>query len=274
MDICKMTDTCCNQASERATDLPLGATESRLVGALLGAMKRPQAIVEEVALGDRFIAVAADGRVGLASLLGVRPDAAGSSLLSDAVGKTAADIAGQLRSASPFAIRLGLAALNAADTCDAQTPTAPAPPADALVAAHGKGRSVGVVGHFPFVEKLREQVGTLHLFELRDVPGAVTRERWESVLANLDVLAVTATALLTRHMAYFLSHAANAVRLVVGPSTPFSQAMFQFGADYLCGSVVTDVGRVLAGVRQGLPFRAIKKGGGLRFFQLGRSDPQ
>jgi len=217
--------------------------------------------------------VVASGRLGLASLLGARPGAGESGLPADAVGKTAAEVARLLRSSSPFAICVGMAALNAADTWDAQAPSPSAPPADALIATLGKGRSVGVVGDFPFIERLRTEVGDLHLFELRDVAGAVARRNWESVLAEVDVLAVTATALLTRQMAYFLSHASHADTVVLGPTTPPSQVLIEFGADFLCGCVVTDMQRILEGVRAGLSFRALKKGGGLRFFQWGRNDP-
>jgi uncharacterized protein (DUF4213/DUF364 family) len=128
------------------------------------------------------------------------------------------------------------------------------------------------VGEFPFTGTLRSQVGELHLFELRDVEGAVPRNRWDEILPQLDVLALTGTALLTRQMSYFLGMAARAVSIVLGPTTPLSRALFRFGADYLCGSIVIDPSPVLEGIRSGLSFRAIKKKGGISFCTLARDD--
>jgi hypothetical protein len=184
------------------------------------------------------------------------------------IGRTAAQVAKYLLRPSPFAVCLGMAALNAANAPDPAAVTGDDAPAEALIAELGRNKTVGLVGQFPFVDALREKVGALHLFELRDLPGAVPKDKWEVVLSGLDVLAVTGTAVLTRQMGYFLTHAGQAVSVVLGPTTPLSQALFRFGADYLCGSVVTDPGRVLEGIRVGLPFRVIKKNGGIKFVRL------
>ena len=239
---------------------------------ILQSLIRPDAVVEQVVAGPKFIAVIAGGRMGLSSLLGARPAENESDLTEKVIGETAAQVAEYLMHPSPFAICLGLAALNAANTLDPATIIESDAPAEALIAELGRGATVGLVGQFPFVEALRQKVGALHLFELRNVLGAVPRDMWETVLSRLDVLAVTGTALLTRQMAYYLTHGRQATTVVLGPTTPISQALFQFGADYLCGSVVTDHQRVLEGIRAGLPFKAVKKNGGVRFVRWTREN--
>ncbi len=77
---------------------------------------------------------------------------------------------------------------------------------------------------------LLEKVG-IHLFELKSVPGAVPRDQWERVLAELDVFALTGTTLLTRSMGWFLSRASQAKIVILGPTTPFSQALISHGAN-------------------------------------------
>jgi uncharacterized protein (DUF4213/DUF364 family) len=229
---------------------------------------RPDAVVEQVAVGFRFIGIVAGGRVGLSSLLGACPAGADAGLPETVLGRTAAEAAKNLAADSPFAICLGLAAVNAANAPDPASDIEAAITAENLIVDLGRDKSVGLVGHFPFTEALRQAANRFHLFELREVPGAVERNQWEAVLAGLDLLAVTGTALLTRQMAFYLSHAAQAVIVILGPTTPLSPVLFDFGADYLCGSVVTDNRRVLDGVRAGLPFRALKKSGGIRFVNL------
>jgi len=58
----------------------------------------------------------------------------------------------------------------------------------------------------------------------------------------------------------------------LGPTTPMSQTLFEYGANYLCGSVVTDMDKVAGSIRAGVSFREIKKNGGLIFTQLENND--
>ncbi|MDY0109835.1 MAG: DUF364 domain-containing protein [Candidatus Krumholzibacteria bacterium] len=264
------TGRCSRQDLDLPDVLLRDDVERRLVAGLLRSLQRPDAVVERVVVGPMFVAVTASGSTGLASLLGARARGAESKLADSLVGRSAAEAAAQLTGDSRFSVSVGLAALNAANAPTAH-PIAPADaPAETLIAKLGRGKTVGLVGEFPFAESLREQVGDLKLFELRDVPGAVAREHWDAVLAEVDVLAVTGTALLTRKLGYFLAQAARAVAVVLGPSTPLSPSLFDCGADYLCGSLVTDPDQVIAGVTDGLPFHAMRRQGGIRLVQLSR----
>ncbi|WP_084435774.1 Rossmann-like domain-containing protein [Desulfomicrobium escambiense] len=252
---------------------PLQGGELRLAEEMVRSLARPEAVVERVVVGDKFLAVVAGSRVGLSSLLGARADDEGLRQVHTAEGRTVAELARNIMSCSAFCVSLGLAAVNAANAPGPESASAaPGGPADELIVALGQNGKVGLVGEFPFVSSLRERVGEMHLFELRDVPGAVPPQAWDETLAGLDVLAVTGTALLTRRMAYFLSRARQATVLVLGPSTPLSNSLFEFGADYLCGSVVTDPEPVLDGIRAGLPFHQVKKNGGIRFTRWTRED--
>ncbi len=265
---------CTHQENARVQSRPpLQGAELRLAEEMVRSLARPEAVTERVVVGVKFLAVVAGGRVGRSSLLGAKPDDEGLRQLHSAEGRTLAEIARNLTSCSAFCISLGLAAVNAANAPAPESASSvPGGPADELIATLGRHGKVGLVGEFPFVSSLRERVGELHLFELRDVPGAVPRHAWDETLAGLDVLAVTGTALLTGRMAYFLPHARQAAVLVLGPSTPLSFSLFEFGADYLCGSVVTDPEPVLDGIRAGLPFHQVKKNGGIRFTRWTRED--
>jgi len=262
-----MSTYSCTQTTTALPDRPLEGEEKKLVNSMLATIIRPDAVVEEIIAGSKFIAVKAGGRMGLSSLLGASPQGTEKELEHQLVGKGVKEVAELIRKPSPFAISLGFAALNAGNAPDPKHVEPSNFPADNLIARLGKDKITGLVGEFPFVESLKNRVGTFHLFELRDVPGAVPRDQWESVLARLDVFAITGTALLTRKMAWFLSRAPQATILLLGPTTPFSHALFSHGADYLCGSVVTDMEKVGGGVRAGLPFKMVKKNGGVIFTQ-------
>ncbi|MEN6472476.1 MAG: DUF364 domain-containing protein [Syntrophaceae bacterium] len=267
-----ITDRCSHQNLNLGEKPLTDEVEKRLINALLQSMLRPETLVEHVEAGPKFIAVTAGGRMGLASLLGARPKEDETHLAEELVGRSLSQVAALLSEASPFRISLGLAAFNASNTPKAADIIAADTPAEELITELGRGKTVGLVGDFPFVSTLREQVGTFHLFELQDVPGAVPRDQWDKTLAGLDVLALTGTALLTRQMGYFLKQAAQAKTVVLGPSTPLSQALFDFGADYLCTSVVTEPERVAQGISAGLSFRMIKKNGGIMFVNLTKDE--
>jgi uncharacterized protein (DUF4213/DUF364 family) len=260
-----MTDHHCTHQTALIDSRPLDGKEAELVRKMLQFMPRPEAKIEQVVAGSKFIAVVAGGRMALSSLLGAQPTQHESGLTETLIGKTAAQAAGLLSANSPFSICLGMAALNAASTPDPASVVESGESAETLISQLGRDATVGLVGDFPFVGRLRQKVGSLHLFELRDTPGAVPADQWASVLPHLDVLAITATTLLTRNMAYFLTLARQAAIVVLGPTTPRSCALFEFGADYLCGSVIVDHHRVLEGIRAGWPFKAIKKKGGIKF---------
>ncbi len=262
-----MSTYSCTSTMTDLPDRPLEGEEKKLVDSILSSIIRPDAVVEEIIAGDKFIAVKADGRMGLSSLLGARPRMKEKNLENQMTGKDVKHVASLIKQPSPFSISLGFAALNAGNAPDSKQVKPSNYPADDLIARLGKDKITGLVGQFPFVESLKNRVGTFHLLELRDVPGAVPQDQWENVLAKLDVFAITGTALLTRKMAWFLSRAPQAKIIILGPTTPFSPALFSHGADFLCGSVVTDMEKVGQGIRAGLPFKMVKKNGGIIFTQ-------
>jgi len=262
-----MSTYSCTPPLTLSPDRPLEGEEKNLAQDILSSIIRPDVAVEEIIYGSKFIAVKAGGRMGLSSLLGSSPRENEKDLEHQMIGKSVKEVAGLIRKPSPFAISLGFAALNAGNTKDPKDVEPSNFPADDLIARLGKNKITGLVGEFPFIESLKDRVARFHLFELKAVPNAVPRDQWKSVLAELDVFAITGTALLTRSMAWFLSRAPQAEIVILGPTTPFSPALFNHGADYLCGSVVTDMAKVSRGIQAGLPFKKVKKNGGVIFTQ-------
>ncbi|MFO7751174.1 MAG: DUF364 domain-containing protein [Desulfobacteraceae bacterium] len=262
-----MDNQSCSHGSISVPDRPLHGEEAVLAKDILLSIIRPNAVVEKIVVGSKFLGVVAGARMGLSSLLGARPREEDNLLVQQLVGKPVKEAASLIKETSPFAVSLGYAAVNAGSTPDPAKVEPSDLPAKDLIVSLGKDRLTGLVGEFPFVEDLKPRVGTLHLFELQKVPGAVPRDQWEEVLATLDVLAVTGTALLTRNMAWFLSRAKQAKIVILGPTTPLSTTLFDHGADYLCGSVVTDMEKVGQGLLDGLPFKKVKQNGGIIFTQ-------
>lgn len=164
-----------------------------------------------------------------------------------------------IHSPSWLEVSIGLAAINA---------LLPKPvireqmPADEFIALQGSQSRVAVIGHFPFVEKLRSQVAELWVLELKPRTGDLTADQAPIVIPQADILAITATTLINGTLGGLLELCNPGAKvLLLGPSTPLSPRLFDFGIDALSGSIVRDVERVVKLVRQGATFRQIKKAG-------------
>jgi uncharacterized protein (DUF4213/DUF364 family) len=230
--------------------------EARLLRSLLAGMDRPGERIERIVPGGAFVAVQAGSRLGLASTLGAVPQHRDRERMRELAGATLREAAGLLlERSSPFTLSLGLAAMN----CSLDPPPFERE-VDALeiLADRGRGGEVSLVGQFPFTERLRREVGRLHLLELREVPGRTPPEEWDSALARSRVVGVTATALLTRSLAYFLNRAGHGYVVILGPSTPLTPVLFEQGVSALAGSLIARPDPVLQGIEQGRCYRELK----------------
>jgi len=162
---------------------------------------------------------------------------------------------------------VGLAAINAL----LDPPPGALRPGNALevILRHGAGRRVVVVGHFPFVDRLGEQVAELAVLELRPRGDDLPAERAVEVVPRADVVAITATTLINHTLAGLLALAAGKIVIVLGPTTPVSPVLFDYGVTHVCGSLVERPEEALRGVSEGRGFRHTE---GLRPVILSRSD--
>jgi uncharacterized protein (DUF4213/DUF364 family) len=65
----------------------------------------------------------------------------------------------------------------------------------------------------------------------------------------------------------------EAVLMILGPSTPFCDVLFDAGVDILSGSIVTDIEAVMKAVAEGARFPQIHKAG-VRLANLARTVEQ
>ena len=125
----------------------------------------------------------------------------------------------------------------------------------------GKGKKIAVIGHFPFVERLREEVQELWVFELpgRGRPGDITGKDIETLLPQADIVAISSTTLINHTLGNILRLVAkDAIKMLLGPSTPLSTVLFDHGIDILSGSIVTDRNQALESISQGANFRQVR----------------
>lgn len=163
-----------------------------------------------------------------------------------------------LRDTNSLAASLGLAALNSLlpAPCDTQFESINA---KELVLSLGEGKTVAVLGHFPFVAQLKKKFKNLMVFEKKPKPGDISADLIPDLLPEADLVALTATTLSNHSLGDVLSFCSpRAIKIMVGPSTPLTPALFDLGFDYLAGTLVQERAVVKNGITRDLPFKQLK----------------
>ncbi len=128
-----------------------------------------------------------------------------------------------------------------------------------VLAKYGTGKNVALVGHFPFIPKLREAVGNLWVIEQRPTDGEFPAEAAVDLIPQAQVVAITSSALINHTLDGLLSLCrAGALVMMLGPSTPLSDVLYNHGVDLLSGSHIVDEAAVLRTVGQGANFQQVK----------------
>lgn len=226
------------------------------------------AIVQEVRIGAFWTAVVVERegkrRCGLAAALrgedhhqnGHYP-VRGAGWLTE---RSALELAGLIHSDSLLEASIGMATINALLEVD-ETACVELN-AEEVIGERGVGKRVAIVGHFPFVHKLQNDVGQLWVLELQPGPGDLPSEAAPEIIPQADVVAITSTTLINRTCEGLLGLCRpDAYVLLLGPSTPLSPLLFEYNVHLLSGARVDDVDSVLRLLSQGASFRQIHRGG-------------
>ena len=146
--------------------------------------------------------------------------------------------------------------------------------AEAWLAERGRSRKVAIVGSFPFAPRLQDKVGKLWVLERRPAEGQWDAEQASDILPEADVVAITGTALINHSLEDLLSLCRpDSSVMVLGPSTPLSPVLFDYGVDVISGTKVIDSDLVLRLISQGATFRQVK-GPGVRLLTMASSKEE
>ncbi len=183
--------------------------------------------------------------------------------------KRARELAEYARSDNLLEASIGVAAINS--LLDVETGFLPETRfleinAAAVLAEHGRGKNVALVGHFPFIPKLREQVGQLWVIEQHPSAGEYPAAAAADLFPQADVVAITGTAIINHTLDGLLGLCRpDALVMILGPSTPLSPVLFEHGATIISGARVIDPAAVLSTVSQGATFQQVQ---GVRLLTL------
>lgn len=227
----------------------------------------PDKKIVKVRIGLRWTAVVVDrdGRqqCGLASTLAEDHHHTGEPTIPDPgqlESLSALDLASWIESEIPLRRSLGCAAINALLNQDPSLWVDQN--AEGAILEHGRGKKAVLIGHFPFAYHLKEELGELNVFDLNpsgeDLPASAAPD----YLPEADLVAITGMTFINHTLPDLLSCCKpDAFVLVLGPSTPLTPILYEFGVNLLAGSVVENIPAVLAALGQGANFRQIHHAG-------------
>jgi uncharacterized protein (DUF4213/DUF364 family) len=234
-----------------------------LVGSLAA-----NAPVREVRVGRFWTAVWGRG-CGLASTTGPGQHEHGANFVRDAgelVEKSTLELARLAFSESPLEAGIGLAAINSLLAVDESRCVELN--AGELLIERGRDKKVALIGHFPFVPALRDAAARLWVLELHPRPGDAFADEAGAIVPQADIVAITGSAFINHSLEGLLGLCQpDSFVVVLGPTTPLSPILFDYGADVISGTRVLDPELVLCCAGEGATFRQIR---GVRLLTMER----
>lgn len=128
-----------------------------------------------------------------------------------------------------------------------------------VILEKGEGRNVAIIGHFPFLPRVREKAKELWVIEKNPQEGDFPEARADDLVPQADVVAITGTALTNHSLPHLLERCRpEAFVILLGDSTPLSPVLFDYGVDALAGTKVIDPVTAMRCVSQGANFQQIR----------------
>ncbi len=141
--------------------------------------------------------------------------------------------------------------------------------AEEFLVDRGAGKNVSVIGHFPFTESLRKVTKNLWVIEKHPRPGDIGENEAEKYLPQSHIIATSSTTLINHTLLPLLRLCPErSIKMLLGPTTPMTDTLFDFGIDIVCGSKVVDEQTALKSISEGANFRQLKGTGSVRLVTM------
>ncbi|MBI9045052.1 MAG: hypothetical protein JEZ06_11230 [Anaerolineaceae bacterium] len=220
--------------------------------------------IEKIAVGKHWTAVVVKLNGELRCGLSSNPnkdlalDETLQKRLSEIEKMSAREVAGFSLMKADLLPSIGMAAINALLPKDPDKLVKSSNAGD-MIAYHGKNKKVVLVGHFPFIPELREQVGELKVLELKPGEGEYHASEAPKIIPEADVVAITSMAFVNSTMEGLLKLCSEKTFVIIlGPTSPLNARLFTHGADMICGCIVEEIDPVINCILDGNSFRQIK----------------
>lgn len=233
-------------------------TKSNIIDELLASLPKKAVPIRSVSVGAHWTAVCST-HCGLATTILGDQCHDHKTVVRDSGSlhlKSAQELAEYAKSDYPLEASIGIAAINSLLNMDEKN--AVEMNASEVLMKKGAGKNVALVGHFPFIPKLRKSVENLWVIELHPTGDDYPAHAASEFIPKADIVALTASSLINHTMDELLDLCdPKALVMILGPSTPLSPVLFEHGANIIAGSRARDETAVLNCVSQGATFQQV-----------------
>ena len=172
-------------------------------------------------------------------------------------GKSARELANYLLSDNPLEASIGLASFNSLIEL----------PKEGLIKINafqylvekGKQKHVAIFGHFPYIADVRMTANKLDVYELSPEEGEHPLSEIPDLLPDAEIVAITSNSIINHTLDAILPYIKKGAFVgMVGPSTPLSPVLFEYGISMLSGVRVTDQDALYRSISQAAIFRQVE----------------
>jgi len=107
-----------------------------------------------------------------------------------------------------------------------------------------------MIGHFPVADELRKCADELWVIEQQPKKGDMPDTASEHFVPKADIVVITSSAIINKSIERLLE-LSQGFTIVLGPSTPMSDVLFDYGVDMIAGVKVVDEKMMMAKIAEG-----------------------
>ncbi|MHC1783716.1 MAG: DUF364 domain-containing protein [Anaerolineaceae bacterium] len=139
-----------------------------------------------------------------------------------------------------------------------------------IIARESRNRNLVIIGHFPFVDRMKPITKNCWVIEKQLQEGDFPEESAHEFIPKADVIAITGTAFINHTIEGLLSLCRPGSQVIIlGPSTPLSPLLFDYGISFLSGSRVIDEQAAVTTIQQGAIFPQVN---GVRLITISKGN--
>ena len=215
----------------------------KLIEDLISDLNDKDTEVKDVHVGYAWIGVSSKN-CGVAKNYGTMHESRVKDL-GELTGKTAMELAKYAKSWDMIEAGIGLAAINSLIEPSGKNINV----LDFLL-ENADGKKIAMVGHFPKVSPLRDRAEELWILERDQKIGDLPDTACEYIIPYADIVVITSSAIVNKSIERLLE-LSNGYTIVLGPSTPMSPVLFEYGVDMIAGIKVIDEERMMKKIAEG-----------------------
>ncbi|MDP2931767.1 MAG: DUF364 domain-containing protein [Chloroflexota bacterium] len=171
-------------------------------------------------------------------------------------GQSARELAQYAQSDSLLEASIGMAAINSLIDID-EAGCIKENAVDTLL-SEGKNRDIAIIGHFPWVDRLKPVARNLWVFDREPRDGDLPAEAAAEILPRADIVGITGTTLINHTAEKLLSLCRHSLVIMIGPTCPLSPVLFDYGVDIIAGTRVVDTEQAVRCLNEGAMFQQIR----------------